>query len=128
MKKQILCAALAFVLVSVLPLPTNAQRPIAVSPFAVEAGQYVYLHIDGGHLYGRFRLSNPRHDIKVMVFDEDNFENWRNHHQYLLYYESGRVTVGTIDLNLRPGSYYIVFDNTYSIATNKIVYHSIVVQ
>jgi uncharacterized protein YecT (DUF1311 family) len=37
------------------------------------------------------------------------------------WYNSGRVTVANIDVALQPGAYYVVFDNQFSLVSNKVV-------
>jgi len=75
----------------------------------------------GGRVFGRFRAVQGQ-NIKVHVVDSDGLENFRNRSQFLSYYSTGQVTVGTINLNLRPGLYYLVFENFYSTFSNKVVY------
>ena len=46
------------------------------------------------------------------MLDQDGFTNFSNGHSAQRYYASdGYVTTGSIDLRLRPGTYYIVFNN-----------------
>jgi hypothetical protein len=73
----------------------------------------------GQRVFGRFQAEGGRgNDIKVYIFDEDRFLNWQNHHNANTYYDSGKVTVGRIDVALRSGIYYLVFDNmTFSLKT-----------
>lgn len=71
---------------------------------------------------GSFRArGGQRNDIIVLVMDEDGFENWRNGNRADFYYNSGQVTVGKVNLTLKPGNYYLVFSNSFSIFSNKSV-------
>lgn len=38
-----------------------------------------------------------------------------------VWYDSGKATVGTIDVRLSPGRYFLVFSNTFSMFANKVV-------
>ena len=65
-------------------------------------------------------LSN---DIEVFVMPEDDFVNWQNGHPAKTLYNSGRVTVGTLNVNLPAdaGTYYLVFSNKSSLLTQRNV-------
>jgi hypothetical protein len=45
-----------------------------------------------------------------------------------MYYDSGEVTVGKIDVRLKPGTYYLVFDNSFSGLSNKAITSDIQIQ
>jgi endogenous inhibitor of DNA gyrase (YacG/DUF329 family) len=74
-------------------------------------------------LQGSFTASGGSgNDIKVYVMDQTDYVNWENGHQASTYYNSGQVTTGNIDVALSAGgTYYIVFDNTFSIFSSKTV-------
>jgi hypothetical protein len=56
------------------------------------------------------------------VFDSDAFTNWRNNHEVSAYYNSGKMTTGSLDVRLRePGTYYLVLSNTFSTVSTKDV-------
>jgi hypothetical protein len=67
--------------------------------------------------------------VEVVVVSEDAFTNWQNHHSVATYYNSGRVTVGSIDARLpstignsgQSATYYLIFNNTFSVFSNKAV-------
>ena len=60
-------------------------------------------------------------DIEVYVFSEDDFANWKNHHQSRVFYQSGKVTQGHINAQLgsAPGTYYLVLNNQFSLLAPK---------
>jgi len=61
-------------------------------------------------------------DIKVFLFDQVNFLNWKNGHDAPSIYSSGQVTAGKINLPFKQsGTYYLVFDNRFSALTGKSV-------
>lgn len=60
-------------------------------------------------------------DIIAYIFDSIDYTNWSNNHQSSAFYNSGQVTTQNISTSLAPGSYYLVFDNTFSTFTSKVV-------
>lgn len=108
--------------------PVQAQRNragIVTEPFTVEPGQYRYYPFtvgDRATVAGRFRAQGGSgNDVEVYILDEDGFENYKNGHRTQTYYNSGRVTVGTINVTLGSGRYYLVFNNSFSTVSNKAV-------
>ena len=94
--------------------------------FPVAAQHYVSytipLKADSSHITGHFTAQGGSNDIEVLVLDQDGFTNFSNGHSAQRYYASdGYVTTGSIDLRLRPGTYYIVFNNARAMLTNKVV-------
>jgi len=49
------------------------------------------------------------------------FTNFSNGRTNAYYNSGGYVTTGSIDLNLRSDTYYIVFSNAKAMLTNKVV-------
>ncbi len=61
-------------------------------------------------------------DIKVYVFDEDNYINWENGHSVTPLYDTGKETVGDFSVPVTSGeTYYIVLDNSFSVISKKYV-------
>jgi hypothetical protein len=62
-------------------------------------------------------------DIEVYMLNQEQFINWQNGHPTPTYYNSGRVTVGDIDATLPndAGTYYLIFNNKFSLITPKAV-------
>jgi hypothetical protein len=73
-----------------------------------------------GHFTASGGIGN---DIIVYVMDEDGFVNFKNGHPANTFYNSGKITQGTIGVVLpnTSGTYYLVFDNRYSLITPKAV-------
>lgn len=99
---------------------------IVNTAFTVKAGDAKYWNFQvgsaGANVVGRFRAEGGSgKDIKCLILDADSFENWRNGHRVKTYYNSEKITVANVNVNLPPGEYVLVFDNTYSILTNKAV-------
>jgi|ERR1051326_3698001 hypothetical protein len=66
---------------------------------------------------GDFRASGSGNDIEVGITDE----NGANGHAGRFWYHSGKVTTGSIDVQLGPGTYYLVFSNRFSVFSQKTV-------
>jgi len=71
-------------------------------------------------LSGRFTATGGAgNDLQALITDEDGLLNFRNGHQSKVYYESGKVTADSFDVRLGPGTYYLVFNNRFSLVSNK---------
>jgi hypothetical protein len=84
-------------------------------PFTVEQSSYQ------GKVIGKFTARGGKNDINVMVMSQDDYVNYTDHNQYRIFYESGFVTVGRLNVSLTSGSYYLVFDNQPALITSKAV-------
>jgi hypothetical protein len=76
------------------------------------------------NLHGNFTASGGlTNDVEVFVLSSDDFVNWQNRHEAKTFYNSGKVTVGTINANLPAdaGTYYLVFNNRFSLLTQRTV-------
>lgn len=106
--------------------PARRQYSVAATSFAVPPNYYqsfainIPNNVPAGHVFGRFRATSGD-NIQVHIMDADALENFRHRNQFLTYYSSGKVTVGNIDVNLRPGQYFLIFENFYSVISNKVV-------
>lgn len=130
MPRKLWTLFLTFILITILNLPAIAsafgQSVIVNTAFTVKAGDAKYwtfrVGSDGANVVGRFRAEGGSgNDIKCLILDADAFENWRNGHRVRTYYNSERITVANINVNLPEGEYVIVFDNTFSGFSNKAV-------
>jgi hypothetical protein len=73
-------------------------------------------------LVGRFSAQGGSgNDVYAMVTDDDGLTNFRNNHGCKVWYESGRVTVDTINARLPAGQSYFVLSNKFSIFAHKSV-------
>jgi len=60
-------------------------------------------------------------DIEVLVMDEIDFINWRNGHDFKVYYQA-KLTIDQIKLKLPVNKkYFLVFSNMFSAITGKQV-------
>ncbi|HZQ17074.1 MAG TPA: zinc ribbon domain-containing protein [Terriglobales bacterium] len=79
-------------------------------------------------LQGHFTASGGSgNDIIVQAMNEDEFINWQNHHGQDTLWDSDKVTVGDMKLSLPngAGTYYLLFNNSFSLITPKAVQHNI---
>ena len=130
MLRRLCIAYLTLSIIGVFTLSVTANpfgRAVIVNAaFAVKAGDAKYwtfqVGSDGANVVGRFRAEGGSgNDIKCLILDADSFENWRNGHRVKTYYNSEKITVANISVNLPEGEYVLVFDNTFSGLSNKAV-------
>ncbi|HEU4593943.1 MAG TPA: hypothetical protein VFS10_02160 [Pyrinomonadaceae bacterium] len=114
-----------FLVMLVLAMTTISVEAQTEKTYVVDAGGYTWLEWNFDRMTrvaAKFRArGGSRNDIEVFILDEDGFENWRNGHRVGTYYNSGRITVGRFDVNLRPGKYFLVMNNKFSAVSNKVV-------
>jgi hypothetical protein len=73
-------------------------------------------------LVGRFKTQGGlRDDIYACVTDKDGLENLKSGLSHNTWYESGRVSVDTINAQLPAGRSYFVLKNKYAWLTNRAV-------
>ena len=122
------CITLTLVVLFSLSLTASplGQAVIVNTAFTVKASDARYWNFQvggsGANVVGRFRAEGGSgNDIKCLILDADSFENWRNGHSVKTYYNSEKITVANININLPQGEYVLVFDNTFSSLSNKAV-------
>jgi len=99
-------------------VPGGSTVPVAAGKFQ----SYSFRVADRAVVTGRFQAKGGAgNDIEAYILDYDGFVNWSNNHSAPAYYNSGRLTVGTIKTTLSAGTYYLVFNNRYSPADAKTV-------
>lgn len=109
-----------------------AAPPVGLTPstftMGAESKQFQF-RSSGQHVFGHFKAEGmSRNNIRVLILDEDGFANWRNGRTVRMFYDSGKVTVGKIDVRLKPGTYYLVFDNSFSGLSNKTITSDLQIQ
>lgn len=125
--RQTLCkAATTVLLVITLAAVAQAQDVVVSQTFTVAPGKYAYFSFvvppAGASVTGRFRAQGGGgNDIEAFIVDQDGFENYSNGHRVRTFFNSGRATVGTISATLGAGRYYIIFNNGFSVFSNKVV-------
>lgn len=99
-------------------VPGGVTVPVAAGKYQ----SYSFRVSNRATVTGRFRAyGGPGNDIEAYILDQDGFTNWSNNHGAPAYYNSGRLTVGTIKTPLNAGTYYLVFNNRYSPRDAKTV-------
>jgi hypothetical protein len=110
--------------------PTPHSQSVVDTAFTVDANGYLYykFQVPAGAntaaLKGRFTAQGGSgNDIAVFLVDEDAFVNMKNGHDAQVLYRSGKVTQGSIGLELpsAAATYYLVFDNRFSIMAPKAI-------
>jgi len=75
-------------------------------------------------LQGHFAATGGTgNDVEVYFLTGDEFANWNNGHRVQTIYNSGRVTQDSpnVDVPANAGTYYLVFNNKFSLLTPKAV-------
>jgi len=102
--------------------------------FGLSAAQYRYTRFGVPQNAGAVRVEGTfsatggaGNDVEAYIFSNDDFVNWQNRHRVRTFYNSGRVTQGTLEVTLPPiaGTYYLVFNNNFSLLSAKTVQTSI---
>jgi hypothetical protein len=106
----------------------NKWRQLSVlSVISIISYQYYQFTVPSGasdiQVSGTFTASGgSENDIKVYVLDITNFVNWKNGHTASTYYNGGQLTTGNISATLpSDGTYFLVYDNTFSVFSQKNV-------
>lgn len=114
--------------------PVPHTQPIVNTAFTVNASSglyYKFLVPQGAYnvtVDGRLSATGGSgNDIEAYLLNEDEFVNWQNGHSTSTYFSSGRVTQGSINAQLPSGAgtYYVVFNNKFSLLTPKAVQASV---
>jgi hypothetical protein len=123
-------AARAFAAVPQPPLPQPHSVPIGAAALTVNATAYSWYQVfvppgvTSVSITGHFTATGGMgNDIAVYILDEDGFTNFKNGHPANTFYNSGKVTTASISAALpnSPTSYYLIFDNRFSLLTPKAV-------
>ena len=107
------------------PPPVFVTQVIVDETISVPSTEYVRYQFaieKEGNLTGNFKArGGSGNDIQVLVMSEDDYTNWKNGHKAKAFYDSDKITVGKIDLNLGPGTYSLVFNNKFGMLFAKTV-------
>jgi hypothetical protein len=119
-----------YAIMAVLNVTFLAKTPREISivngVISVDSGKYQYYQFNIPSSASDVRLSGTftaaggsGNDIFVYVMDERALINWQNGHQVNVYYNSGKLTTGNINIDLPTGTFYLVYDNTFSVISSK---------
>jgi hypothetical protein len=124
----LVAAALSLMACHKQPEPTPHSDLIANTTFNVPSSTWSFYTVDvtsamlTPHLEGTFTASGGSgNDIKVLVMTATDYINWSNGHTVYPEYNSGQLTTGSFDVYLSVGSYYLVYDNSFSTLSDKNV-------
>ena len=114
-------------------LPIQRTDTISDGAFSVPATGYYYTRFTLAPgttqptVNGRFQAAGGSgNDVEVFIVDEDGFVNFKNGHSVPTFYNSGKVTQSNIEARLPgPGTYYLVFNNRFSLISPKAVTASV---
>jgi hypothetical protein len=110
----------------------DITTPLLEKASVINPGEYVFIRfaVAGGakniRVDGRFQASGGSgNDVEVFIVDENGLLNFKNDHSVSTYYNSGKVTADTLNVQLPPAAapvtYYLVLSNTFSLLSDKIV-------
>jgi hypothetical protein len=78
--------------------------------------------VKSGRLWGNFTAQGgAKNDIQAFIVDNNGLTNLKNGNSARTFYSSGMITVDNFDLYLQPGQYFILFNNKFSVFSNKVV-------
>jgi hypothetical protein len=80
--------------------------------------------IKNARVTGHFQaFGGMQNDIQAVVCSEEDYVNFRNGQQARVFYNSGKITVGDINVPLPEGDgkYVLVFSNAFSVLSGKTV-------
>lgn len=73
------------------------------------------------HISGHFDVI-AGNDAEVILFNDNNYHNWRNKKESSAIYFSGRIAADTFYITLyNADTYHLIISNTFSIFTSKKV-------
>ena len=118
------------------PLPASQflpqPKPLTQPSFIVGPNQYLtfdFTNTSVQTISGRFQAQGGSgNDIQVFILDNDQMTNWMNHHATSTWFNSGKITVGSINVRLNPGTYHLIFDNTFSAISSKAITSNVQIQ
>lgn len=110
------------------PAAAPTTVPIAAGRASeVQVGNYLYhtfsLPPSLCEITGRVEgIAGGNKDFEAFIMDDDNLRNWAAGLSARAHWQSGRVTVATIDAQVEgPGTFYLVVSNVFSDFTPKTV-------
>ena len=113
-----------------VPAPQLHTITVGSGALTVNASSYAYftLTVPAGastvRVQGHFSATGGSgNDIEVYLLSENQYTNWQNGHATPTFYNSGKVTVGDLNSILPNdvGTYYLVFNNRFSLLSPKAV-------
>ena len=112
------------------PVQQLHTTTIGSGAVTVPASNYTYFTLpvparaNNVRVQGHFSATGGSgNDIEVFLLNADQYTNWQNGHSTPTFYNSGKVTVGDANAVLPSdaGTYYLVFNNRFSMFSPKAV-------
>jgi len=100
------------------------QGNVVVPPQRIQYFKFTVPRVaQGAKVNGTFHaFGGSGNDIQAAIMTPLEFENWSNGHQARVYYDSGQVTNGVIEVDaIPPGTYILAFSNRTSVFSRKEV-------
>lgn len=110
------------------PPPTTRTVTLVNGVVSVAAGGWNTTQVNvssnmlSPYVTGSFVASGGSgNDIYVYVMTAIDYTNWSTGHAVTPLYNSGQLTTAQYSVNLRVGTYYVVYDNSFSVVSAKNV-------
>lgn len=104
---------------------TLEGQTILDTVYAVKPGTYHQIPLElqcKSKVNGGFIANSPLgNNIIVYIFDQSNFDKFKNNQEFSFVYNSNKVESGKFDVILEPRTYHIVMSNLYSVVSEKSV-------
>jgi hypothetical protein len=109
-------------------IPLERKLALVDGNIYINAGKYSYYEFDTKSNWqdikvsGSFDASGGRgNDIRVLLMTKDDFINYTNKHPSKAIYDSDKISVSDLNVNLpsKTENYVLAFDNTYSVVSDK---------
>lgn len=123
---KIALALSLFVLFLLIGPPARATAPedvILDDTFWVNARHFSWKEVTfrrPGTLRGQINVVSGN-DIEFYVMDYRGFEDFNNGKGARTFYNSGRIRLKRFEVNIPPGNHFLVFNNQFSLITDKRV-------
>jgi hypothetical protein len=112
-------------LVSAVQALAVPPRVIVKEKFTVGLGEYetYKFKTDGpAQVVGQFEVEGRfANDVDCMLMDSESFFKWRKGEETKQLYKSGRVRSAKLDVKVPAGEYYLIFDNSFTLFTNRTI-------
>ena len=106
----------------VQPQSVPEKEDFAVGTFSVSSGtpKEFRISLDTSKMMdvtvaGRFEVSGKNSGVEAYIFDEDDYTNWLYGNDSIALYDSGRRTMGEVQVRIeKSGTYFLIFQNKSS--------------
>ena len=132
-KKCLITFGILGIIIVLLFIPLEREENLDSSSVTIKAGEYyicyastrrsTMLQASDVSIIGSFTASGGTgNDIMVLIFEDDiQLQNYLDGKSYIAKYESGKVTSGNFNKALEEGQCIILFDNSFSLISSKMV-------